>query len=194
MILVAGLTMMQSESYLHRLRSSRDSRSVMKMKLVMLRGKSPSRAILVFEGDDDKIVYGRWLPRLCPNIEYEVMVCKGKGGVCQTQKIVADDKGSLSGGIYLFIDRDYDDDRGFDAHPSLFMTEYYSVDNYLVSEQVLLGILRDEFPCHEHPELRKRVLDQFNADYDDFLSATCELNRLLFIAQSSTWRFRSLCL
>lgn len=175
----AGTTTMQNE-YIDRLRFSRTARSVLKTKLVTLRSKIPSCPILVFEGDDDKIVYGRWIPRIRPNLSYAAFVCKGKRAVASVQKIAADDLGSLREGLYLFIDRDYDD--AVDFHPSneLFMTDRYSVENYLVSPDVVNGIARDEFPCHEYPDLVESIVARFEQDYDVFLETTREINRRLF--------------
>lgn len=172
---------MTQNSLIERLRASRHSRSVLKTKLVTLKGRIPNCPILVFEGDDDKVVYGRWMARLRHDVCYGAFVCKGKQGVATVQAILRDDLGSLKEGVYLFIDRDFDDRAGFDASDDIFMTDTYSVENYLVSETVLRSLLRDEFPCHDHPDIIDNVLAQFRTDYSDFLAHTEELNRRLFI-------------
>jgi len=172
--------MMMQSDYITRLRESRDATSVLKMRLINLRGRIPGRPILVFEGDDDKVVYGRWIPRIRSNFYYAAFVCKGKRGVASVQKICDEDLGSLHKDVYLFIDRDYDDDVQFRSSQQLFMTDRYSVENYLVSGEVVNSIARDEFPCHEYPDLVQSIVAQFERDYSDFLRETFEINRRLF--------------
>jgi hypothetical protein len=176
---------MMNDAYLARLRQSRDAKSVIKIRFVTLRGRVGDTAIFVFEGDDDKIVYGRWIARLKPGLNYEIFVCGGKKRVRYLQGILNDDLGSLSNNTFLFIDRDFDDKEGFIEEDNLFMTDRYSVENYLVSRDVVWSVIRDEFPCHELLDLRESVCDQFQVDFDTFLKITREFNRRLYVARRS---------
>lgn len=171
--------------YISGLRDSRNSRSVLKLRLVTLRSQCPDCPLLIFEGDDDKIIYGRWIGRIRSDLDYVSFVCKGKRIVSTVQKIINEDRGSLRRGSFLFIDRDFDDGADFERTDELFMTDQYSVENYLVTSVVLRGLLRDEFPCHELPDLVQNVVDQFEKDYANFLDYTKELNRRLFIYRRS---------
>jgi Protein of unknown function (DUF4435) len=174
---------MQNEEYLARLRKAREARSVIKIKFVTLKGRAGDASTLVFEGDDDKIAYGRWIARLKPDLCYEAFVCNGKRMVRELQDILYSDLGSLAERTYLFIDRDFDEHDGFIANDNLFVTDRYSIENYLVSADVVSAIVRDEFPCHELVDLRNKICQQFQKDFEEFLTITREFNRRLFVAR-----------
>ena len=42
----------------------------------------------------------------------------------------------LSNGVYYFIDRDFDEFANFTKEKNTFMTDCYSVENYLVSDSI----------------------------------------------------------
>jgi hypothetical protein len=153
------------------------------MRLTTLRGRLPNSLIFAFEGDDDKIVYSRWIGRLRPSMVYEPFVCNGKGGVIQLKEIVRRDLADIGRGLYYFVDRDFDDLEGFPDVEGVYMTDRYAVENYLVSSEVLDAALRDEFPCHEQPALRAEICLLFENTYEQFLSATAAANRRLYYAR-----------
>ncbi|WP_456744867.1 DUF4435 domain-containing protein [Bradyrhizobium sp. USDA 4354] len=48
--------------------------------------------------------------------------------------------------MYFFVDRDFDDFRGFQSDPATtFCTDQYSIENYLVTREVLEELLKDDF-------------------------------------------------
>jgi hypothetical protein len=53
----------------------------------------------------------------------------------------------------------------------------------LVSEEVLEELLRDEFPCHANPGLRRHIVETFSKDYAEFLRVTAAINKRLYIAR-----------
>jgi hypothetical protein len=94
------------------------------------------------------------------------------------------DLGGLADRVYFFIDRDFDDYRGYDPDPvTTFMTDQYSVENYLVTRGVLEELLKDEFHCHAEPLVRNQVLDRFDECLKQFLVSTEAINFRLFIAR-----------
>jgi hypothetical protein len=93
------------------------------------------------------------------------------------------DLGGLSEGVYFFIDRDFDDLRGHAPSSDLFMTDAYSVENYLISEGVLEEVLKNEFHCHAEPAFRHDVIQLFKKVHEDFLAVTREINYRLFVAR-----------
>lgn len=165
---------------LEKMRNSRGNRSVLKLRLINLRSRSPDYPLLVFEGDDDKIVYNRWLGRVNADMKYEAFVCKGKRAVSVVQDILRADAGNLSHRVYLFVDRDFDDAAKFVECDALFVTDRYSVENYLVESSVLSSLMRDEFPCNERPDLTEAVVSQYEIDYAKFLEITRDHNERLF--------------
>ncbi|WP_162239259.1 DUF4435 domain-containing protein [Methylobacterium sp. Leaf100] len=178
-----GIAPSPEEAFLERVKSSRQSGAVLKAKLITLRTDFPEAIILVFEGDDDKIVYGQWIRRLRPNLRYEPFPCGGKKEVRGLKNAVLRDLNGLGQKTYFFVDRDFDDLAGFNGTESVFMTEMYAVENYLVSKEVLEELLRDEFPCHGRPDKRADVINLFDADYARFLDITAALNRRIFVSR-----------
>jgi hypothetical protein len=92
--------------------------------------------------------------------------------------------GNLGSRVYFFIDRDFDDLAGRDADDgTTFMIDRYSVENYLVSADVLEELLKDEFHCHAEPRVREEIIRVFESRFNEFLAATKEINLRLFIAR-----------
>jgi hypothetical protein len=89
----------------------------------------------------------------------------------------------LATGVYYIIDRDYDDLAGEELDEFIFMTDMYSVENYLVSEGVLNELLKNEFHCHLRPDMRVAICQLFSEVYQEFLAQTKEMNRRIFIAR-----------
>ncbi|RXH30898.1 hypothetical protein XH94_34920 [Bradyrhizobium zhanjiangense] len=154
----------------------------------MLRGHSPGCFVFAFEGDQDKAVYFQWIRRIRPDLVYEPFPCDGKKQVFLFREMLDRDLGDLSSRVYFFIDRDFDDFAGYPERENTFMTEHYSVENYLVSADVLEELLKDEFHCHAEPKLRAELMALFEARFSDFLQVTKELNKRLFIARRMKYR------
>jgi hypothetical protein len=170
-------------AFVERLKSARTTSAVLKLKLITLKSGFPDALVFAFEGDDDKIVYGQWIRRIRPELQYEPFPCGGKEGVRGLKNAVTRDLSGLGTGVFFFVDRDFDDLLGFLDTTNVFMTETYSVENCLVTDEVLDGLLRDEFPCHARPELRGSITEIFKKDYDQFLVVTADLNRRIFYAR-----------
>ena len=171
------------DAFVQRVKEARRSGAVLKARLITLRSDLPDATILVFEGDDDKIVYGQWIRRIRPGLRYEPFPCGGKKEVRALKNAVHRDMGGLGRGLFFFVDRDFDDLTGFLDVADVFVTDTYSVENYLVTDEVVEDLLRDEFPCHAKPDIRKKVLDLFRQDYDAFLKASASVNERLYIAR-----------
>ncbi len=165
------------------IKASRQSGAVIKLQLAKLRSSIPELPILAFEGDDDKCVYSQWISRARSNLEYAMMPCGGKAGVLELRQSLSVDRTGLANGVFFFADRDFDDLRDQPPGADIFMTDTYSVENYLVSERVLESLLKVEFHCHADPELVQRTVEIFKADYGEFLSVTKEANLRLFAAR-----------
>jgi hypothetical protein len=172
------------QRYLERLKAAKERRAALKMDLVNLRQRLPNTLIFVFEGIDDKAVYYYWVRRLTAELRYEPFVCDGKGKLLDLKDAVDADLNDLSSGIYFFVDRDFDELRGRTQTSNVFLTDRYSIENYLVDDSVLKELLTNDFHCHGQIDLRDRVASRFAALYDDFLAATREINFRLFVARN----------
>ncbi len=173
----------EADEYLDRLKSGRKSPAVLKLRLAQFRVTAPDITVFALEGDDDKVIYSQWIRRIRPTLQYEPFPCDGKAGVLMLRGVVLRDLGNLGKNIYFFLDRDYDDLRDVEHVQCIFMTDSYSVENYLVSEEVLVELLRNEFHCHGRPDIRESIRQVFSSAYDEFLVATREINRRIFVAR-----------
>lgn len=167
------------------LKRARNSPAVLKLQIARLRSALPDLPILAFEGDDDKIVYHHWLAKLRPDLVYASFPCGGKGKVLTLRQSLQRDRTGLNVGIYFFVDRDFDELRDQESGPDIFMTDTYSVENYLVSPSVLDKVLEIEFHCHASPNVRSAIRDRFLACYREFLDVTRIINKRLYIARQS---------
>lgn len=170
-------------TYLAEMRGSRQRPAVLKAKITTLRASIPATLIFVFEGIEDKSVYHSWIARVSPELKYEPFPCGGKAHVLSLLEIVSRDVNNLKIGIYFFIDRDFDDSRGVVLTENSFMTDEYSVENYLVNEDVLEELLKNEFHCHGQPSIRGPIIGLFTKAYESFLNLCHDLNFRIYVAR-----------
>ena len=162
--------------------SARNSVAVLKMDLIKVRARCPGIPIIVVEGVDDKVIYSHWITRVRSDLEYEFYTCKGKDGVLKLRDAADRDLSNLSDQVFIFIDRDFDDLRDHLPSENTFMTDSYSVDNYLVDYRILDLILSVELHCDGSPATREKIVGLFNHVYDEFLEVTREYNFRLYFA------------
>lgn len=175
--------MSEGERAVEALRRARGSAAELKLKLVNLRAELPQAVIFVFEGDDDRGVYYSWVRYLDATFRYEPFTCKGKAGVLKLKQAVDRDSAGLARDVFFFIDRDFDNSRDVVLDDSVCMTDCYSIENYLVSSEVLDEVLKIEFHCHAAPLVRSQVLREFDRLYDRFIAVSTDVNRELHAAR-----------
>jgi len=168
--------------YLEQLKVARSRPAVQKARLAVLRSNNPTIMIFAFEGVDDNQIYYHWIKSLEPDILYEPFICGNKSQVLQLMELLNRDLTGLGRNIYYFVDRDFDADAATMGSVALFVTDAYSVENYIVNSSVLADILRVELCCHGSPALRQRVVGLFENVYSSFLSSTRNINLRLFIS------------
>ena len=157
--------------------------AVLKTKLINFRSSYPQGPIFAVEGDDDKVIYSHWIRRVTPELAYEFFVCGGKRDVRSLKNALSRDLAGLEADVFFLVDRDFDDLDGFADDNSLFMLDRYSVENYLVSEDVLESCLREAFPCHGEQEIRSGICATFRKDYGEFLRVSKEINGRIFVGR-----------
>jgi hypothetical protein len=171
------------ETYVEHLRKGLESSSIIKTRFINFRSKYPDVVVFALEGDDDKIVYAQWVKQIRPDLAYEPFPCGGKKTVRNLKNSLYADLNGLKENVYFFVDKDFDELEGFINSDAVFMTCKYSIENYLVSIDILDDILKNEFPCHARPDLRKKIGDMFQKDYEQFLRVTAELNKRIYVAR-----------
>lgn len=168
---------------LESMKQARKVSSVLKISILSIRSQLATIPIFVFEGPDDKATYSQWIRRVVPNLKYEPLPANGKDQALKLWDSLVKDKDALINGIYVFVDRDFDDLKGRENHPNIFMTERYAVENYVVCEKVLEEILKDELHCHAQPEVRRNVIAHFANAYKNFQVMVKDINFLIYCAR-----------
>lgn len=174
-----------ADPYLERMKAARNAPSVLKLQLATIRSDLPNVIVFAVEGDDDKIIYFQWISRVRPGLTHEYLVCRNKLSVLMLSESLTRDRTTLARNVYFFIDRDFDDMAGFPEMPSLFMTDRYSVENYLVDNDVLDAVLKVEFHCQLKPHIRAAICHLFQQVRTRFLEITREHNLRVFVAKKS---------
>lgn len=170
-----------SDQYIEQMRSARKGSSVLKLNLVSLRSSLPTMPIFAFEGKDDKSAYFHWTRRVRHDLEYHPFPCDGKEQVLLLRDVVERDMSGLSRSVYFFVDRDFDDLRGQQESKNIFMTDAYAIENYLVDEDVLNELLKNEFNCHLEISNANDIKLVFRKLYERFLELTYQINLHLFV-------------
>lgn len=188
---VSPIAVGQQDQQIERMKQSRSSAAVLKAKLATLRSEMPDGVIIAMEGKEDKAVYFQWINRVRAGYAYEPFPCGGKGQVLELFTALQRDLGDLKDDVFFVLDRDFDELRGHSPHPKIFMTDRYAIENYLVEDAVLEGVLRDHLHCEAQVATRKQVCELFNQVYDEFLNRISELNFTLYAAKRIGLRLSS---
>ncbi|WP_315712580.1 MULTISPECIES: DUF4435 domain-containing protein [unclassified Bradyrhizobium] len=120
---------------------------MLKLQILSVRSREKIKPIFVFEGPEDLGPFSVWIGRCDDSLAFEPIPASGKDQILRFRDNIKPNEAYLKSGIYFFVDRDFDDLKGYNAGPDLFLTDMYSIENYLVSERVLTSILVDEFKC-----------------------------------------------
>jgi len=156
---------------------------VQKLRILGILSQAPDLCVFVFEAGDDSRVFGAWIARLNVEISFEPIFFGGKHDVLELWKLLERDKAGISRNVYFFVDRDFDDLRGIEDAKNIFMTDRYSIENYLVSPEVVDSILKLNMECNEYLDIRRSLIEIFEAAYCEFLSVTKALNFQIFCAR-----------
>ena len=165
---------------LQKMKSSLGSAAELKLSLLNIRAQLPDVKIFVFEGEDDRSVYFNWMKALDRSIVYEPYTCKGKAALLKLRAAVDRDLHELASDVYFFIDRDFDDLKGEELGRSTYMTDGYSIENDLVSCEVVDEILKVELNCQGRPDIRAQLAKMFSNAYCTFLQCSADVNFVIF--------------
>ena len=181
-----SLSIDERDYYLEAMKAAKTGSAVLKTRLALVKSQIADKFVFVFEGDDDKTVYANWFKKCATNLSYanyEPFPCGGKYFVLQLKQVIDRDLNDIGVGVYFFVDRDFDDLQDLVIDETIFMTDFYSIENYIVTREVLESVLVNEVQCHGEPEIRDRVVALFEEVYQQFLTLTREHNNRLFLAR-----------
>lgn len=170
--------------YLQKMKAAKSISAVVKVDFATFASTLPEDVnIFAYEGPADKCLYYHWIKRISGGLKYEPYVGKNKRKVLQLFDLLQEDKTGLGNRVFFFVDRDFDGLQGRLEHKKIFVTEAYSIENYVVCPGLLDDLLKIEFHCNGYPTVRKEISDQFQKVYDQFLEVTAEINFRIFIAR-----------
>ncbi|WP_415770284.1 DUF4435 domain-containing protein [Pseudomonas sp. LB3P38] len=165
------------------LKNSRNRSAVLKTQLVVLKSSLRNPTVFVFEGPEDKTVYHHWICKVNYAQSYEPFVCNGKSQVLKLFSTVQKDVNGLGEGVYFFVDRDFDPVCEHPVSKKIFLTEAYSVENYIVRTETVVELLKTHFHFLPDVALRAKLVDLFDQLYSEFLSVTHEINFRSFVCR-----------
>lgn len=113
-------------------------------QFMILYDDSDSAFHLFFEGDEDPVFY---LPYVRARLESQSIrsyICGGKKAVMSVRSSIEDGGYNINKCLF-FLDRDYDCYLGTqdNPHPQTYLTDYYSIESYLTTDEAAEIILVD---------------------------------------------------
>lgn len=132
--------------YVEGFRRERESPASVHFQFLLKATRFPNGIHAFFEGPGDLSFYTNFLHRFVTNAahvwEYK---CGNKKGVYEVYSKIK--KGTWSGVMLFFVDKDLSDilEEDWEKAATIYTTDYYSIENYLVSEEMLLRIWSELF-------------------------------------------------
>lgn len=179
----------KKDVYLDRIKKAKKVPAVAKTDFATFASGVPDNAkLFAYEGPADKYLYYCWIKRVQPTLYYEPYICGNKSKALQLYDLLKRDRTGLGDRAYFFIDHDFDGLQGRADSRKIFVTDKYSIENYLVCGELLDDLLTVDFHCHGFPQVRTSVRKSFEAIYIQFLNITKDLNIRIFAARTLSIR------
>lgn len=172
-----------TDALLQQMRLGRKTAAALKLQLSSLITRNSDSLVFVLEGKTDVGPYEVWISRVDDTLHYQFLVAEGKTQILECRKNIRTPGFLGAERVYFFIDRDFDGLRDETPGPDLFCTNAYSIENYLVQENVLRSILHDELECPVHDGSADRPLELYRSLLDSLLQHLLPINKLLFVCQ-----------
>lgn len=156
------------------MRAGRSTARVALMNYATIRGKNPDRLICVFEGHEDLPYYETVFNRVLGRAGFASLIAKGKDQVLELRELLKRQH-SQDRKVRFFIDRDYDYLKGYSEGEDIYVTDGYSIENHLVSKDILISLMDSEFKCCAEADYA--AMDRIAELFDKFLSTFFEIMR-----------------
>ena len=130
---------------------------------------SSKRTIHLFvEDEDDFQFYRHWVEKVFVEFELFYYPEKGKANVLKAYSEINWEKYPKNR-LLFFVDKDFDDilEKKMAQDVNLFYTKFYSIENYLVTEEVYEIIISEIFRC-KNDGIRLNILTQLRQQYTVF--------------------------
>lgn len=160
--------------------------SVIFRKFIRLYAKNKNKVIFLLEGDDDIDYYLTKIEGYfgVHNNDWIEMVCSGRSNVIDLVKdLNLHTKEEYRDSSHIgFIDKDYHEVADNPFSEKIYITPYYAIENFYISDGFFKKILRFKFFLNEVDEINKdftRCLENFIARRNDFIDSILELDKYL---------------
>ncbi len=175
-----------SDAGIEKLRRERENANKLLIQYNKIRSRHEGALVCAFEGYDDVTFYETMFGKISANIGYVPYVCLGKDKVLQLRQILARNVASDSHLVRYFVDHDFDGLKGHPPAENLYVTPCYSIENLLVEQVVLEGLLRAEYRCHD--EYASQDVEVIGKLFDDrvgeFIACMHDVNCFLHAART----------
>jgi hypothetical protein len=161
---------------LQKAREERKSPAALKVRLSQLRSRFQECPILIVEGIDDVGPYETWVNRVTDVGMLRMLSGNGKEQLLGLRTLLARDETGLRPGVFFAVDRDFDELLGQESGPDIFCTDRYSVESYLIDEQVVASVLRDEFRLEEGSAEFDAAMKAYRSNLRELTTALTSVN------------------
>jgi hypothetical protein len=157
-------------SFTDLLRQSRSSQIAMSHKFLTNYDPNSERVYAFVEGDADEVFYRAQIQKygIGPHLIF-IYNCNGKAGVAEAYADVIKRYPDCQR-VLFFLDKDVDDIVGsqWPGDPRIFVTECYSIENYVVSKVALSRYFKDYVKTRKVDVDVDAVLERFESDLSKF--------------------------
>lgn len=173
---------MSNSDYFDAVVASRTKPTVLLTKVYSVRSGLPDVPIIIFEGKSDIAPYEVWFKRIIEKFTYKPLLAEGKKHALEFRRQVMESASKHLDSIYFVVDKDFDDLKGNEETENIFCTDKYSVENYLVSEDILKSVLIDEFECIGEDKVVDNIISDFGGQLFKFSEIMTDVNFRLYLS------------
>lgn len=164
--------------------NAKNSTPVLYTDFTRLKLKKPLSFFAFYEGKDAPYYYNKLLT-VIPDLEISPIKCKGKSMVKKMYRFL-NDKGELAGiKTGFFIDRDFDKNDEAYVVTDFYVTNRYSIENYYVSEDCFMKIMRNELGITEENKDFEIILSRFRSFQQSYHQSTSLFNAWYYCIKNS---------
>ena len=151
------------------------------LNLLQTYKKEDKSIYLFYEADDDRIFYKKFIEIIFDGREINNNIVNNKDNVYKVHSLINWNLYAKNR-ILFFADKDYDDILGKARANdyNIFVTKYYSIENYLVNEEMFRHVLIRVFATREGTILNETA-EKFNRLHSNFKNAMLPLIACILI-------------
>lgn len=170
---------------LDHLREVRKSPAVAYFEFILKNPKSTNSVHAFFEGRSDGSFYTNFLQPWVSALE--TYWCGGKQQVYKTHRKIMQ-RGKPQNHVLFFVDRDFSDLIGNSdpEYPEVYITDHYSIENYVVSQHMLRRVWNELFrftPEHLAPEWNSSIEHAFETALGQFYAGMRPITAGIIVLQ-----------